>query len=360
MNKWQQSVLIAVLTLTAGLAVGRQIVSASWYANSMPAEVPGGHAAAVTPSSQVIAPSTPPLINIVFPQDGQGHSTSVAQSRAVNVSAWYPQAMNCNLPDPALTLYYLDLRLYMAKNNEPLELVNSPPKFISRRMNGVSFPSAEFNNVPANLAQDPTSKYSFVLAFFDGFAPDSVWVHAADARTIYPQPVVPSGVTKVTQHGPWELDSRIQVVWPHDAQGNYVPPESATLVNVAVDLFKHGTLESVPVDYPPPDLQRYITGPGLVIAEANKHPFAFGSLVPDNLYSGRAPQKLSYTVNGQTFPRWVFNDVPVQPGMQYHFMVLIGGGSRPPAVRTYPTVWTHAADARTNVPNPQVPPPCVP
>jgi hypothetical protein len=57
-------------------------------------------------------------------------------------------------------------------------------------------------------------------------------------------------------------------------------------------------------------------------------------------------------VNGQDFPRWVFNNVTVKPGTQHHFRVIVMGGPN----RVYPTIWTHAADARTIFPNPQPPP----
>lgn len=44
---------------------------------------------------------------------------------------------------------------------------------------------------------------------------------------------------------------RISIVWPHDGRGNYAPVERAPLVNLAVDLFAHGTSRSVPADFEP-------------------------------------------------------------------------------------------------------------
>jgi hypothetical protein len=72
-----------------------------------------------------------------------------------------------------------------------------------------------------------------------------------------------------------------------------------------------------------------------------------------------APQETTYTINGQQYPRWVFNDVPVQPGQQYHFMAMLTGiqGGVVDG-RQFPTIWTHAADARTYLPTPQPPPAC--
>ena len=302
-----------------------------------------------------IVPSTPPTINIVFPQDGQGNAVAVEQSHGVNVSAWYLEAVNCNPPEPALSLYYLGQRLYMAKNNEPLETVNVKPYLALKNLKGKSFPAIMFDNIPVNLSKDPSGKYSLVLASHDSVGNGSVWIHGIDSRTISPQPIVPLGITKVDpKSGPWDLDSRIQIVFPHDERGNYASPESATFVNVAVDLFKHGTLESVPLDYPNAALQNYVREPYLLIAEGNQ-PFSEGKNNKRWL-----PQKTTYTINSKTYPRWVFNDIPVKPGTIYHFMVLVGRGSRPPWVTTFPTVWTHATDARTILPEPQVPPACVP
>ncbi len=302
-----------------------------------------------------IVPSSPPIINIVFPQDGQGNAVAVEQSRAVNVSAWYPEAVNCNPPEPALSLYYLGQRMYVAKNNEPLEAVNIKPYLTVKNLTGRSFPAIVFDNIPVNLSEDPSSKYSLVLASRDSVGNGSVWIHGIDSRTISPYPISPLGITKVDpKNGPWDLDSRIQIVFPHDEHGSYTASESATFVNVAVDLFKHGTLESVPLDYPNAALQNYVREPYLLIAEGNQ-PFSEGENNKRWL-----PQKTTYTINGKTYPRWVFNDIPVTPGTTYHFMVLVGRGSRPPWVTTFPTVWTHAADTRTIMPEPQVPPACIP
>lgn len=59
-------------------------------------------------------------------------------------------------------------------------------------------------------------------------------------------------------------------------------------------------------------------------------------------------------MNGQTYPRWVVTDFPVRPDQQCHFLVMIGALGQPGA--SDPTIWTHAADARTILPRPQVPP----
>ncbi|MDP2660340.1 MAG: hypothetical protein Q8R28_06395, partial [Dehalococcoidia bacterium] len=155
-----------------------------------------------------------------------------------------------------------------------------------------------------------------------------------------PNPVAPTGYAAV-QPGD-VLDLRIQTVWPHDAQGSFAPVDRAPLVNVAVDLLAHGTLASVPPEFQP------LYGPLLSMAEGNN--------VIDSV--GIKPGKITYTIGGQTFPRWVFNDVPVQPGHQYNFLAQASTDLK--KLSQFTTIWTHAADARTYLPNPQPPPPCSP
>jgi hypothetical protein len=278
------------------------------------------HAASVQESEQ-----WEPQIAIVWPHDGQGNQVPVDQAAFVNVSVWPRNQVSCTENRPA------DFALRMAKDSEPLQSVGLTGEFMMRTVGNSTFPSLELNDIPVNLDSEPSAKYRFVYGLTS-----NVWVHAADPRTILPNPVTPDGyVTSMPEHP----DARIQIVWPHDAQGNYVPVEQAPLVNVAVDLFEHEGLRSVPVDSQPATTI-------LLVAENN------GSLIPSN----QPAQKVTYTVAGDEYPRWVFNDVVVQPGQAYHFALLVGGNTISP----YTSVWTHAADARTILPNPQAPPSCIP
>ena len=63
--------------------------------------------------------------------------------------------------------------------------------------------------------------------------------------------------------------------------------------------------------------------------------------------------KETRTVNGLTFPVWTFNDVDVAAARdknnKYYFRLEVGGAT------AYSNVWAHAADARTYVPQPDVP-----
>jgi hypothetical protein len=284
-----------------------------------------------------------PKIAIVWPQDGQGHQTSVQQARAVNVSVWPTNQATCAPPD-------LPVTLYVAEGNNPGDLVGVQPQYVRRTIDGSSFPSAEFDAIPADIASNPNARYGLVAGDGGSFL-SNVWVHIADPRTLYPRPLVPTGVATGTLS---DLDLRIQVVWPHDAQGRYAPPDRATFVNVAVDIFQHGTTLSAPADYPRPQDDAF--GPYLAVAEDNRplHLPDFSSATADR--PEKRAQETTYAVDGAAFPRWVFNDVPVQPGHQYHFLALMGSTRAAP--RIHPTIWTHAADARTILPAPQVPPSC--
>lgn len=283
-----------------------------------------------------------PRIAVVWPHDGQGNAVPVAQSRAVNVSIWPTDPTRC--ASPSMYLYRDLMTLSVAKNDDPAKPVTIQPRWVDRVVDGVTFPTFEFANIPADLVAEPWARYSFVVTdgiLVGGPPPRSnVWVHAVDARTDYPVPVVPSGPG--FQSLPM-VDLRIQIVWPHDEDGDYAPVDQASLVNVAVDLFEHGTLKSVPASFPPEG----VNPPDLLIAEEN------GPLQPSEI----VPRKISYRYDTRTYPRWVFNDVPVIPGHQYHFMAVISGGLAYHS--EYSSIWTHGAFPQTNLPDPSPPPACV-
>lgn len=269
-----------------------------------------------------------PKVSIVWPHDARGNQATVVDAQAVNVSVWPTNQVGCGQsPNPPVDLF-------LARNNEPVGSVGVTPQVVQRSAGGVSFPSAEFNDVPANLSADPTAKYRFV-AYLNGTPTGNIWTHAADPRTFFPQQLVPTGYS---EPHPKEIDTRIQIVFPHDERGNFAPVERATKVNIAADVLAHGTTLSVP-----PDASYNLR---LLWAQGNG-PLAQGP--------GAVP-KTTYTVGGRTYPRWVLNDFPVRPDQQYHFLLVVGALGQPGA--SYPTVWTHGADPRTFLPNPEPPPPC--
>jgi len=286
--------------------------------------LPAATASWATPVTQVL-PVWDPRIAIVWPRDANGNPAPLEHSQAVNVSVWPASYSGSCTPHPPSTIV-----LYEAKDNEPAQPVPVHPRFTFTDAGGSRFPALEFDNIPADIATDPTARYTFFANFYS-----NVWVHSVDARTSLPAPVIPTGVAGGT---PRQVDTRIQVVWPHDERGQPAPVSQAPLVNIAVDIFVHGTLQSVGPDSP--------FGPiVLLVAQANDPLRIF-----PQTNAPQTPTEITYDAGGRTFPRWVFNDVPVHPGVPYHFVVQVLG-----PVQTFPTVWTHAVDARTILPTPLPP-----
>ena len=271
-----------------------------------------------------------PQVSIVWPHDGHGERVPLAEANAVNISVWPRNVVSCNQRSPTVTLW-------RAEGNEPAEEVDIRGEWLVRQTAAAAFPSLEFNDVPADTQGSPARRY----VFFAGFA-SNVWVHSADARTLLPEPVLPTGIAE--QESLRQLDTRIQIVWPHDGRGNPAPVAEARAVNIAVDIFLHGTRRSVPTKFAPSGSDTM--QPVLYVAEGN----GMMTWVRDDSLIATA-ERSDYTVEGQRFPRWVFNNVPVSPGAQYHFLAVVRGDSL-----TYPSVWTHAQSPLTELPNPAPPP----
>lgn len=274
-------------------------------------------------------------VSIVWPHDEWGAERPVAEATLVNVSVWPASQVHC-----AESIWeHPGVLLGVARDNEFASLGTPPDAMVLRTVDGVTFPSLEYNDLINNLATGQFRSYKYfavaapVREGIESPIRSNIWVHASDPRTFLPEPVVPAGYASPTPDKIW---ARVQIVWPHDEQGRPAPVGSASLVNIAVDLFGHSSASVLP-EYEPPS--------GLVLwrAEGNGFPTAI-----------KNPQKTTYVTNGKTYPRWVFNDVPVTPGGLYNFFVEV------PGVEHQTTIWTHAADAWTILPNPAPPPSCVP
>ncbi len=198
-----------------------------------------------------------------------------------------------------------------------------------RTVEGQPFPYWELNDVDVRAANDPQHKLYFMIQV-SGIetAGTGIWAHAADPRTYFPQQDVPSGITAGTVDA---LDARIEIVWPHDEAGNARPVSEGSLANVAVELFAHGTRLSVPVGWEPAGLTLY----GAWNQEIGQ-PLATQSVMQVR-QSGAI-----------TYPIWEFQNIPVDaatnPANKLYLWVMVQG------VATYPTIWTHGADARTFFP----------
>ena len=200
---------------------------------------------------------------------------------------------------------------------------------VQRTVEGQPFPYWELNDVDVHLANDSQHKLYFMIQVSGVDATGTgVWAHAADPRTYFPQQDVPSGISGETVSA---LDARIEIVWPHDAAGNAKLVGEGNFVNVAVELFAHGTRLSVPVGWEPAGLTLY----GAWNQEIGK-PLA-SQAVMQVRQSGAI-----------TYPIWEFQNIPVaaatNPANKLYLWVMAKG------VTTYPTIWTHGADARTFFP----------
>ncbi len=263
--------------------------------------------------------STDARIEIVWPHG----NLPVSRATQVNVTAALFQHGSATSVNPA---FGRTLRLWRALNNGVGQVVATGVKRLAQA-GDLQYPVWDFNDVDVSAARDPKNKYYFWVTVDGQRTNTSVWSHGADARTIFPNQDTPASVL---DQAPSAVDAKIEIVWPHDN----LPVARASQVNVGVDLFAHGTLQSVPASFSAPvRLYRAINnGPLEEIA---------------------AGDRVLQTRNGVTFPTWQFNNVDVSaardPRNRIYFWVEVGG------VTSYSNVWTHGIDARTYFPRQDVP-----
>ena len=139
------------------------------------------------------------------------------------------------------------------------------------------------------------------------------------------------------------VDAKIEIVWPHDVQGNPPPVALAPLANVAGDRFHH------PVPF-------WSTTPGtatVLTTDLRPRVWLLRALNDGYLERVKAADQ-TVTYHGYAvWPRYEFNDLDVSaaqnPLNKYYFAVRVDG------VATHTTVWAHGADARTYFPQRDVP-----
>lgn len=219
----------------------------------------------------------------------------------------------------------LPVTLWRSINNGVEEPIAAGQKKNSKA-GDLTFPSWAFNDVDVSAAKDPASKIYFRVSV-DGMPTyGNVWSHGADARTIFPRSDVPVAAQGVLT----QVDAKIEIVWP---QGD-LPVQQANKANIGVYLFNRGTLQAPGLDWKPTvRLWR-------AIGTDEFEPIATG------VWSTQHAGEL-------TFPIWAFNDVDVSaakdPANKIYFRVSVDG------VDSRSNVWSHAADARTIFPQPDVP-----
>ncbi|MBI3977347.1 MAG: hypothetical protein HY331_04090 [Chloroflexi bacterium] len=261
-------------------------------------------------------------IEIVWPHGGK----PVTQATAVNATAYLFQ--NDTLK-PVPCLYDRTVRLWRSLSNAPAEPVATGIRRMAS-VGGKAFPVWDFNDVAVEKATDPANKYIFRLTVDGVPHRSSVWVHGADPRTIFPHQDVPTSTATAGS----AVDARIEIVWPHDAQGREAPVSAATLANLAVDVYNRGTLQSVPADW----------------AGTVRLYRAVNAGVETEVGVGR---RMTVTRGSLVYPRWGFDDVDVSaarsPATKLSFRAAADG------ISTFSNVWIHGVDARTIFPQTDVP-----
>jgi len=262
-------------------------------------------------------------IELVWPHGG----AAVTAAKQANIGL---RLFGRNSLEPTPCGWSPRLTIWQAVDTNPAEPVEQA---VQRTVDGRPFPFWELNDVDVGRATDPAHKIYFMVKGNGLDLATSVWAHAADPRTYFPQQDVPSGLATDPLDA---IDARIQIVWPHDAAGVERPLAEATEANVAVLLFKHGTRLSVPVGWQPP---------GLILYGAWNHevgrPLA------------RAAVAGVRTSGAITYPIWEFTNVPVaraaDPANQLFLWVVVEG------IETHSNIWVHGVEARTAFPVPDEP-----
>lgn len=308
----------------AGLSIGDNLVQALAVDHGTPGGVFLGTATAGVWALRANARPAPApgavdaRVEAVWPHGG----APVTEARLANI-ALRLFAPNSLLQPPCG--WEPEVTMWQAVDNDPAAPIGEAQQ---RTVDGYPFPAWELNDVDVRLANDPQRTLHFMVRVKGSETATSIWTHGADPRTFYPYPDVPSG----TATGDIDaVDARIIIVWPHDEAGAGRSAAEATLVNVSVAFFQHGTRLSVPVGWRPP---------GVTLYGAWNHEIG-RPLAREAIVQVRKSGAITY-------PTWEFNNIPVasaaDPANKLHLWVMVDG------METYPTIWTHGTDARTLFP----------
>ncbi len=136
--------------------------------------------------------------------------------------------------------------------------------------------------------------------------------------------------TPSPQTPPPEVDARIEILWPHD----FAPVTTAARGNLGIRLYASRSQEVPPCAWMP-SVEVWMAQDAQPLHRL-----------------GLATQR---TMEGHPFPFWELNDVDLtwaqDPAHKLIFMVRVV----PEPIESRSTVWIHAADARTYLPNPPEP-----
>jgi photosystem II stability/assembly factor-like uncharacterized protein len=271
------------------------------------------------PGPQSLPEAIDARIDILWPHD----FAPVGAAQLANLSLRLFAGRSQEIPPCA---WMPGVELWLARDAEPLRRQAIASQ---RTVEGHPFPVWEVNDIDVSWANDPDHKLVFMARTAPGLAESSgnIWVHAADARTLLPQPPEPEGLSAAP---PAAIDAIIRVVWPHDEAGNSVPVEQANLANISAVLFARDTrLALAPAQMP-----------GRV--------WLVGGL--DNQVGRRLAAGEAQTVkaNGFEYTTFEFNNIDVSlardPDHHWAFWLEV------PGVDAASNVWVHGLDGRTRAP----------
>ena len=163
---------------------------------------------------------------------------------------------------------------------------------------------------------------ALILSFTRG--PEGVMAGTANAGVLWRRPEPASTAP------PEDVDIRIEIFWPHD----FAPITTAQQANLGLRLYQDHSLEPPPCVWSP-----------------NVDVFVARDAEPLRRI-GLAEHR---NVEGRPFPFWIMNDLDVtwanDPGHQLIYMARVAPG----LAQSHASVWVHAADARTFLPEPPQP-----
>ncbi len=128
-------------------------------------------------------------IQVVWPHNGQGRPVPVTQAARANVQValfWRGSGQSVGRE------FNQPVNLFKSLNNNPNALVGAGVRRLVTE-NGVTYPVWEFNDVDVSAARNALNKYYFRALVGNTRTFSTIWAHAADARTIFPQPDVVQG-----------------------------------------------------------------------------------------------------------------------------------------------------------------------
>ena len=270
-------------------------------------------------------------IEVVWPHEG----APVKEANLANITAYLISETG---NDPPACLWEPTVRLWAALNAGSAQPVAVGEKRILSA-GGRTFPVWDFNNIDVSPARDPANKISFFVTVDGVNTRHNVWVHAADARTILPQPDVPIGAI---DRRPSAVDALIEIVWPHEG----LPIEEAAEANITAYLLSAGTQRALSPKVrwsPTVRLHQSLNADTEEVAAA-------GSGESSEPIIGT--RRTITTENGVAFLAWDFNDIDVSaaqdPLNKIYFWLSVDDEL------TFPNVWAHGANPPTLFPQPDV------